>query len=241
MKTESVIMKTETVFSDDWQNRYLLRKEWDNTLPRAAVMMTNPSMADIVTLDYTTLYILNNLRRLGFGSVDIVNMVSHATRKLNVKQNVFPEDTNLKFILDAAQAADKFIIAWGKLGENNQRVRILQDSICEALRPYKDKLYHIADERGNAGFHPLAPQIRFVWVLKRYELPEKTTPIRPDKPEKKRSRKKEVDVRADTTSNVPNDDIQADNASNAGSIPDTDTPPVKDPKEPKDPSDDTKL
>ena len=72
MITDKLTMKTETVFSDDRLNRYLLRKEWDNKKPRATIIMTNPSFADLLTLDYTTLYILNNISQLDFGAVDIV-------------------------------------------------------------------------------------------------------------------------------------------------------------------------
>jgi hypothetical protein len=38
---------------------------------------------------------------------------------------------------------------------------------------FRDKLYEIADAEGRSGFHPLAPQIRFSWILKKYEVPKK--------------------------------------------------------------------
>ena len=60
MVIDKLTMKTETVFSDDRLRRYLLRKEWDNKKPKATIIMTNPSFADLLTLDYTTLYILKN-------------------------------------------------------------------------------------------------------------------------------------------------------------------------------------
>ena len=85
-------MGTETVFSDDRLNRYLLRKELDSKKPKAIIIMTNLSAADIRTLDYTALYILNNIlnniSRLDFGAVDIVNMTSRINTKLNVKEDL---------------------------------------------------------------------------------------------------------------------------------------------------------
>lgn len=122
MITDKLTMRTGTVFSDDRLNRYLLRKEWDNKKPRATIIMTNPSFADLLTLDYTTLYILNNISKLDFGAVDIVNMSSRITTKLNVKeeQNVEIETTNAEFITKYAERSDIVIIAWGKLGENNK-------------------------------------------------------------------------------------------------------------------------
>ena len=102
MLTEKLTVKTETVFSDDRRNRYLLRKEWDSKKPRATIIMTNPSSADLMTMDYnTTLYILNNISMLDFGAVDIVNLSSNVTTKLNVKNNLAPEieKDNAEYIL----------------------------------------------------------------------------------------------------------------------------------------------
>lgn len=168
MLTEKLTMRTETVFSDDRLNRYLLRKEWDNKKPKATIIMTNPSAADLLTLDFTTLYILNNISRLDFGAVEIVNMTSRITTKLNVKEdlNAELEATNADFIFKSAEKSDVVIIAWGKLGENNKKVRQVVSSILTLLSPFKNKLRYIANEAGDYGFHPLAPQIRFQWVLK---------------------------------------------------------------------------
>ena len=175
MLTEKLTLKTETVFSDDRCNRYLLRKEWDAKKPKATIIMTNPSAADLMTIDYTTLYILNNISKLDFGSVDIVNLSSKVTTKLNAKLDleVEIEKENAEFILKSAEKSDKIIIAWGKIGENNQRVRMAQDNLLKILQPFKDKLCCIVEsEDGESGFHPLAPQIRFNWFLKDF-IPHK--------------------------------------------------------------------
>jgi hypothetical protein len=175
MLTEKVVMKTETVFSDDKKHRYLLRKEWDSKKPKATIIMTNPSTADILVMDYTTMYILNNLAKLNFGSVEIVNMVSRTTTKLKVSDDSFSfaDEENIGFIVKSAKESDKVIIAWGKLGENNKKVRSAQEMLLEKLTPYKDKLCEIGNEKGESGFHPLAPQIRFSWVLKKFEIADK--------------------------------------------------------------------
>ena len=180
MLTEKAILKTETVFSEDRRHRYLLRKEWDTKKPRATIVMTNPSSADLMIMDYTTLYIINNVVRLDFGSVDIVNMVSKITTRLDVKNDIDSkaDRENIDFIVKSADKADKVIIAWGKLGENNKKVRDLQKSLLETLKPFKEKLYIIASNNGEDGFYSLAPQIRFSWVLKKFDieaaLPPKT-------------------------------------------------------------------
>lgn len=184
MLTEKLILKTETVFSDDRCNRYLLRKEWDAKKPKATIIMTNPSDADLITIDYTTLYILNNISKLDFGSVDIVNLSSKVTTKLNAKLDleVEIEKENAEFILKSAEKSDKIIIAWGKIGENNQRVRMAQDNLLKLLEPFKNKLCCIAEsEDGESGFHPLAPQIRFNWFLKDFIPPKHKEPVKEKK------------------------------------------------------------
>ncbi|MBR1437113.1 MAG: DUF1643 domain-containing protein [Synergistaceae bacterium] len=180
MLTEKVLLKTETVFSDDRRNRYLLRKEWDAKKPRATIIMTNPSAADLMTMDYTTLYILNNISKLDFGAVDIVNLSSRITTKLNASEDLGLdiEKENAEFIVKSAEKSDKVIIAWGKIGDDNKKVRAVQDKLLAILKPFKDKLFCIASsEEGDSGFHPLAPQIRSQWVLKAFipsALPEQT-------------------------------------------------------------------
>jgi hypothetical protein len=176
MQVEKSVMKTEAIFSDNRKHRYLLRKEWDTKKKKAVVIMTNPSTADTFTLDYTTMYILNNLAKLDFGAVDIVNMVSRMTRKLHINVDADSPDTekeNFGIIANSVQKADFVIIAWGKLGENNKAVRDIQDKLLDCLKTFKDKLYVIAAEKGGDNFHPLAPQIRFSWLLKKYEPVEK--------------------------------------------------------------------
>ena len=185
MLTEKVLLKTETVFSDDRRNRYLLRKEWDAKKPRATIIMTNPSAADLMTMDYTTLYILNNISKLDFGAVDIVNLSSRITTKLNASEDLGLdiEKENAEFILKSAEKSDKIIIAWGKIGDNNKKVRAVQDKLLTILKPFKDKLFCIASsEDGDSGFHPLAPQIRFQWVLKAF-----TPPVLPEQTEKNKT------------------------------------------------------
>jgi hypothetical protein len=169
---DKAILKTEVAFSDDRRYRYILRKEWDTKKPKATIIMTNPSTADLLAMDYTTLYIMNNVIKLDFGTIDIVNLISKMTTKLDVKKDLEVDEENFTVIYKSAEKSDKIILAWGKLGENNKKVRDVQDILLERLKLFRDKLYVIANENGESGFHPLAPQIRFTWILKKYEPPK---------------------------------------------------------------------
>jgi hypothetical protein len=174
MIAETSTIKTEAIFSEDRQRRYLLRKEWDSKLEQATIIMTNPSTADILTMDYTTLYIMNNLVKLNFGAFEAVNLTSSPTVKLKVKGNVTEnlEEENVSHIIKSCEKSSHIIIAWGRLGDNSKIVKALQDKLLEHLKPFADKLHQFCDDNGEFGFHPLAPSIRFAWHLIKFELPK---------------------------------------------------------------------
>lgn len=169
MAIQKSVIKTEVIFSEDKKHRYLLRKEWNKTKKKAMVIMINPSSADELLIDHTTMYVLNNLSKIGFGSVDIVNIFSKIDTKISTKggtEGLVDEENDIQ-ILNPAAKVDSIIIAWGKAGESNNKIYNRQKEVIEILKPHIEKIYVIEDEKGNIGFHPLAPQIRKNWKLKR--------------------------------------------------------------------------
>ena len=88
--------------------------------------MINPNTADTLCMDMTTMLVLNNLHKLGFGSVNIVNLYSRITPKLSLR---FNSDDDLiakgcdEIIEEYAVTSDAIIIAWGSLGNTSERVR----------------------------------------------------------------------------------------------------------------------
>ncbi|MCE5286074.1 MAG: DUF1643 domain-containing protein [Pelosinus sp.] len=156
---EKNAIKTEAVFSDDKKNRYVLKKEWDKNKKKAMVLMVNPSYADGMLIDPTTMYVMNNLSKLDFGSVDIVNIFSSLDGSRSVK--AVPEEVmkeNAEHIMASAEKADMIIIAWGKVGDGSKSIEERQRYFLDMLAKYKDKLYTL-------GFHPLAPRMRASWNL----------------------------------------------------------------------------
>ena len=169
MKTEKSVISNETVFSDDGLHRLLLRKQWDNEKLSAMIIMINPNSADNLSMDMTTMLVVNNLNRLEFGSVDIVNLYTRITPKIHFR---FYSDEDLlhpdndTMILESAEKADKIIIGWGTVGKHNQRIRERENTVLEMLKPYKDKLFQI----GENGCHPVTPTVRNEWVLEPFEM-----------------------------------------------------------------------
>lgn len=87
MLEETTIIKSKAIFSDDKEHRLLLQKKWNSEKPSAMVIMINPNTADTVNFDMTTMLVINNLHKLGFGSVNIVNLYSRIMEKLNLRFN----------------------------------------------------------------------------------------------------------------------------------------------------------
>lgn len=171
MKTETTVMKSKALFSDDGEHRLLLRREWDKNGKTAMIIMINPNTADTLCMDMTTMLVLNNLYKLGFGSVNIVNLYSRITPKLSLR---FNSDDDLiakecdEIIEQYAASSDAIIIAWGSLGNTSERVRERQADILERLSKFRNKLYKI----GEHGYHPLTPAVRNQWELVPYEMEE---------------------------------------------------------------------
>ena len=169
MLEETTIIKSKAIFSDDKEHRLLLRKEWDSEKPTAMVIMINPNTADTVNFDMTTMLVLNNVSKLGFGSVNIVNLYSRIMEKLCLRFNGDDElidDEADNVIAQYAAMSDAIIIAWGTIGKNTQRVRERQKWVLDLLKPYANKLYQI----GRNACHPLTPAVRREWVLEPYEM-----------------------------------------------------------------------
>ena len=74
MKSITTVLTTEAVFSDDGLKRYILKKVWDESKPQLAIIMLAPSDASSVSLDNTSMLVLNNSFRLGYGGVTILNL-----------------------------------------------------------------------------------------------------------------------------------------------------------------------
>ena len=171
MLEETTIIKSKAVFSDDKEHRLLLRKEWNNEKPSAMVIMINPHTADTVNFDMTTMLVINNLHKLGFGSVNIVNLYSRIMEKLDLRFNGDDEliDNEADDVIEQyAAMSDAIIIAWGTIGKNTLRVRERQKYLLELIERHANKMYQI----GKNACHPLTPAVRREWVLEPYEMEE---------------------------------------------------------------------
>ena len=169
MKTEISTLHTEAVYSDDYSRRYVLRKLWDDTKPKLAIILLAAGNAGTVMLDKTTQLVINNSARLGYGSVSIMNL-SAVLNDYNLHHTEDPE--NIKVIVEEAKTAEKLVFSPGTGKSNNQNFIRLQEQVLLALRPYEDKLHCLCNADGGARLqHPLSPQVQ-VWNLSPLKVSE---------------------------------------------------------------------
>ena len=164
-------LTTVASFSDDGLQRYLLRKTWDPSLPRLAIIMYAPGEASGIALDYTTLLVLNNAARLGFGSVDILNLFAQRNN-FSLLQALGTNTENQEAILQSAQVSDTNDYAPGLGKSKNKIFQKRQQHILELLLPYESKLHCLSNKNGKGRLqHPLSPTVR-EWKLSPLKIAE---------------------------------------------------------------------
>ncbi len=185
MRTEVTQLRTEAVYSDEGDKRYLLRKTWDESKPKLAIVMLAAGDADGIQLDTTTQLVINNAARLGYGSVAIVNL--SATLNDFTLRNAEEDPENIETIVAVSSDAESVVYAPGTGKAKNKSFIRLQEQVLCALLPYEDKLCCLCNEDGEGRLqHPLSPQVRR-WQLSPLKIgelvsiPEKIDP----KPRKK--------------------------------------------------------
>lgn len=164
METIKTTLTTTAVFSDDGSKRYRLTKTWEEDKPSLAIIMLAPSEASGIVLDSTTLLVLNNAARLGYGSVTILNLFA-TLNDFALRQAEDEDSENLNAIVAAAQEADAVIYAAGVGKAQNKAFQMRQRKVLQALQPVEAKLQCLCNEEGEARLqHPLSPAVR-TWYL----------------------------------------------------------------------------
>lgn len=171
MKTINTTLTTTALFSEDETKRYLLRKEWDSSKPSLAIIMLAPSEASGIVLDNTTLLVLNNASRLGYGSVSVVNLFA-TLNDFNLSSSENEDTENMKVILDEAEKCDIVVYSPGVGKAKNHNFQTRSSQVLSQLKPFEKKLHCITNKDGNIKFvHPLTPCVR-EWSMTKFKIGE---------------------------------------------------------------------
>ena len=171
MRTITTNLETMAIFTDDGRKRYLLRKAWETEKPKLAVIMLAPSEASGIELDSTTLLVLNNASRLGYGSVDILNLFA-TLNDFSLKSAEDEDVDNLNYVAKSAKDSDDIVYCAGVGKAKNKAFIKRQAQILTALLPFESKLKCLTNPAGTARLqHPLSPAVR-VWKLSPLKVSE---------------------------------------------------------------------
>ncbi|WP_342544470.1 DUF1643 domain-containing protein [Lysinibacillus sp. FSL W7-1291] len=166
MKITKNILRTEVTYDDEMKNKYVVRKEWDKNKRKALILMKNAGQTDVVIQDQTTMYVMNNLAKLDYGSVIIMNLYP----SLENKDTNESATKNLKFVHEEVTKVDDVIIAVGTGIETNKEALKRLYMIVAILLDKKATILQIECPKGRKGFHPLYPAVKNGWKLVPYEV-----------------------------------------------------------------------
>lgn len=172
MVTEKSTIKCEAIFNDEHTHRFSWKRVWGKDKDVAAIIMLNPAQSDDIVMDTTSSLVVNNIARLErFSGVEVLNLYSLLTSKLNFRWNS-DEDLNQpendSYIRKAAESSSCIIVAWGKSVDTNKRIASRAKTVLGLLKPHQEKVYVISDGRRD-GLHPLTPSLRSQWILKPFD------------------------------------------------------------------------
>ena len=171
MKDIKTTLTTEAIFSDDGNKRYLIKKVWDSKKPHLAIIMLAPSEASGIELDTTTMLVLNNCSRLGYGSVSILNLFA-TLDDFNLIHAESEDTENMDMIIKTAEKSDIVIYAPGVGKIKHKAFQKRQKQVLEALTKYESKLSCLCDKDGKCRLqHPLSPSVR-TWYLSQFKINE---------------------------------------------------------------------
>lgn len=168
LKVLKSILKTEVIFDDALANKYVVRKEWNKGKKAALVIMKSAGDTKEVVQDHTTMYVINNLAKLDYGSAVIINLFP-TIEGANTKESAAE---NLKFLQEEITKVDDVIIAVGTGVETNKEAMSRLNMIVALLLDKKSNILQIECPKGRKGFHPLYPAIKNGWILVPYEYVE---------------------------------------------------------------------
>jgi len=148
-----LFLERDAVISDCGKYRYLLRRTWDHTKPRALIVMLNPSTADADIDDATIRSCIRLCKGLEYGSFEVVNLFAfRATDPADLEKASEPVGERNEITIEAAIGrCDVAICAWGAHPMTQRRAR----STHALLRSYRPAVFCLGTTKAGAPKHPL--------------------------------------------------------------------------------------
>lgn len=149
------IFERDAVISDCQKYRYLLRRSWDHSRPRALFVMLNPSTADANVDDATIRSCTRLCKSWGHGSFEVVNLYAYRATDpdellpLTLADRVGPECGRI--MSAAIGRCDLVIVAWGK----HKSAPAWSREVLSSIRADKPMVYCLGTNKDGSPKHPL--------------------------------------------------------------------------------------
>ncbi|MEM8504825.1 MAG: DUF1643 domain-containing protein [Cyanobacteria bacterium P01_D01_bin.1] len=158
----SVLVERTAVFDQTGQYRYRLGRRWQAEGKSVAFVMLNPSRADANRDDPTLRACMQFACCWEYAALSVVNLFGYRTPYPQALKQVADPigHDNDRYLLQAVEAADRVVLAWGNWGGLVGRDR----AILTLLAPYQSKLTYLQLNRSGQPRHPL--------YIKRSVLPQ---------------------------------------------------------------------
>lgn len=156
-ESNTIGMNAGAVFSECLTYRHRLWRIWDDGLPKLGGLFANPSIADETKLDPTLTRFQQRAIRLGYGGIEVVNMLPLVeTFQNKVTDHPDPlgsvQDADFA-ILDALKDCHVIICGWG----NHKSVRDRAQHVLSLLNTagLADRLHALKVNQDGSPQHPL--------------------------------------------------------------------------------------
>lgn len=142
-------MITKCQFNISKTQRYLMDKIWNEDGKKAVFIGINPSYANGIKGDKTTMTVINYLIDDGFGSLTVLNLFSIID--VDTKSNNEKYATDFEQHREIFENADLILIGWGCQKKKYSDQKEVAENI---LKEFSEKVYTFVDEKNRQCIHP---------------------------------------------------------------------------------------
>ncbi|MCM1064351.1 MAG: DUF1643 domain-containing protein [Eubacterium sp.] len=176
---QNVTLDKTGIFSKTMDKRFEYTMERKETKgKKILVICTNPTSENLLLVDTTTNYLMNNLFSMGYSTITLCNLFAEITEKLHPAKAKDNAD-NMEYLKEVLKRDfDEILLGFGSGYVGNKKVAEEKENLNRLLKPYAKKLVELVDADGNyknlKTIHPLFAGQRFSgkWEMRKFILPK---------------------------------------------------------------------
>lgn len=176
---QTILLEKTGIFSKSLSRRYeytITCKGVDTK--KILVICTNPASSNLLAVDTTTNYLMNNLFAMGYSTITLCNLFAEITNKLKPAKAEDNAD-NMEYLKEILKRDfDEILLGFGNGFTGNKRVKAEKETLYKILKPYAKKLVELVDTDGTyknlKTIHPLFAGQRFSgkWMIRKFNFPK---------------------------------------------------------------------